>query len=84
LNEHDAFMAGPQMHAIRGMVQVQANQLNLSHNKKQFYADLNWLNSFEADVHLEHFGLSDEPSCWMLLGYACGYSSFATGMTIIY
>ena len=23
LNEHDAFMAGPQMHAIRGMVQVQ-------------------------------------------------------------
>ncbi|MFL9477252.1 phenol degradation transcriptional regulator MobR [Acinetobacter baumannii] len=84
LNEHDAFMAGPQMHAIRGMVQVQANQLNLSHDKKQFYADLNWLNSFEADVHLEHFGLSDEPSCWMLLGYACGYSSFATGMTIIY
>lgn len=36
LNEHDAFMAGPQMHAIRGMVQVQANQLNLSHDKNSF------------------------------------------------
>ncbi len=35
------------MHAIRGMVQVQANQLNLSHDKKQFYADLNWLNSLK-------------------------------------
>lgn len=35
-------------------------------------------------MHLEHFGPSDEPACWMLLGYACGYSSFATGMTIIY
>lgn len=84
LNEEQAFMAGPQMHGIRGMVKVEANQLILNHQKKQFYADLNWYNSFEADVHIEQFGLSNEPSCWMLLGYACGYSSFATGMTIIY
>ena len=84
LNEEQAFMAGPQMHGIRGMVQVSANQLILNQKKKQFYADLNWHNSFEADVHVEQFGLSHEPSCWMLLGYACGYSSFATGMTIIY
>lgn len=84
LNDEQAFMAGPQMHGIRGMVQVTANQLTLNHKKKQFYADLNWYHSFEADVHVEQFGLSHEPSCWMLLGYACGYSSFATGMTIIY
>lgn len=84
LNEEQAFMAGPQMHGIRGMVQVSANQLIINQKKKQFYADLNWHNSFEADVHLEQFGPSNEPSCWMLLGYACGYSSYATGMTIIY
>ena len=84
LIEEQAFMAGPQMHGIRGMVQVSANQLILNQKKKQFYADLNWHNSFEADVHVEQFGLSHEPSCWMLLGYACGYSSFAKGMTIIY
>ncbi len=58
------------MHGIRGMVQVSANQLILNQKKKQFYADLNWHNSFEADVHVEQFGLSHEPSCWMLLGYA--------------
>lgn len=84
LNDEQAFMAGPQMHGIRGMVQVSANQLIINKKKKQFYADLNWHNSFEADVHLEQFGPSNEPSCWMLLGYACGYSSYATGMTIIY
>lgn len=84
LNEEQAFMAGPQMHGIRGMVKVSANQLIINQKKKQFYADLNWHNSFEADVHLEQFGPSNEPSCWMLLGYACGYSSYATGMTIIY
>ncbi len=84
LNEAEAFMAGPQMHGIRGMVQVGVNELHLSHDQKEFYADFNWLNSFEAEVHLSEFGASEEPACWMLLGYACGYSSFVMGQTIIY
>ena len=84
LNEAEAFMAGPQMHGIRGMVQVEVNELQLSHDKHQFYADFNWRNSFEAEVHLSEFGASEESACWMLLGYACGYSSFVMGQTIIY
>ena len=84
LNEAEAFMAGPQMHGIRGMVQVEVNELHLSHDEHQFYADFNWHNSFEAEVHLSEFGASEEPACWMLLGYACGYSSFVMGQTIIY
>ncbi len=84
LNEAEAFMAGPQMHGIRGMVQVDVNELHLSHDQKEFYADFDWLNSFEAEVHLSEFGPSEEPACWMLLGYACGYSSFVMGQTIIY
>ncbi|ELN4659205.1 XylR N-terminal domain-containing protein, partial [Escherichia coli] len=84
LNEAEAFMAGPQMHGIRGMVQVEVNQLQLSHDEHKFYADFNWHNSFEAEVHVNEFGVSDEPACWMLLGYACGYSSFVMGQTIIY
>lgn len=84
LNEAEAFMAGPQMHGIRGMVQVEVNQLQLSHDEHKFYADFNWHNSFEAEVHVNEFGAADEPACWMLLGYACGYSSFVMGQTIIY
>src|SRR5690606_36703921 len=79
LNEEQVFMAGPQMHGIRGMVTVEANQLILHHQKRQFYAALNCFNSLEADVHPEPFGWVDEPPCCMLLGYAFGYSSFATG-----
>ncbi len=84
LTEVEAFMAGPQMHGIRGMVQVEANRLELNRDHKQFFADFNWHNSFEAEVHLNEFGVSDESACWMLLGYACGYSSFVMGQTIIY
>lgn len=84
LNEAEAFMAGPQMHGIRGMVQVEVNALHLSHDQHEFYADFNWKNSFEAQAHLSEFGASNEPACWMLLGYACGYSSYVMGQTIIY
>lgn len=80
----EAFMAGPQMHGIRGMVKVEVNQLELCHDQQKFYADFNWQNSFESEVHLSDFGKSDEPACWMLLGYACGYTSFVMGQTIIY
>lgn len=84
LTEAEAFMAGPQMHGIRGMVQVEVNDLQLNRDQQKFYADFNWHNSFEAEVHLTEFGKADEPSCWMLLGYACGYTSFVMGQTIIY
>ncbi|TCM68300.1 regulatory Fis family protein [Acinetobacter calcoaceticus] len=84
LTEAEAFMAGPQMHGIRGMVKVEVNDLQLNREQKQFYADFNWHNSFEAEVHQSEFGLSEEPACWMLLGYACGYTSFVMGQTIIY
>lgn len=84
LTEIEAFMAGPQMHGIRGMVKVKVNALELSKENKHFYADFDWYNSFEADVHVREFGISENPSCWMLLGYACGYSSYVMGQTIIY
>lgn len=84
MTAEEAFMAGPQMHGIRGMVKVEVNSLTLSHDTGQFFADFNWLHSFEAEVHLNEFGTAKEPACWMLLGYACGFSSFVMGQTIIY
>lgn len=84
MTAEEAFMAGPQMHGIRGMVQVEVNTLKICHETGGFYADFNWLNSFESEVHLNEFGVSNESACWMLLGYACGYSSFVMGQTIIY
>ena len=84
LSEKDAFMAGPHMHGIRGIVQVTVNQLEISCEHGHFFADFNWLNSFESEIHLSEFGESKEPACWMQLGYACGYSSYVMGQTIIF
>src|SRR5690606_15226441 len=34
-----------------------------------------WFDSFEAKLHLEHFGLSSQCACYTLSGFASGYSS---------
>lgn len=83
-NAVDSFLAGPQLHMLRGMVQVEPLQLEIDPEKGHFYMDLYWLNSFEVDICLSEFGVIDDPACWILIGYACGYSSSALQKEIIF
>ncbi|PSJ46421.1 sigma-54-dependent Fis family transcriptional regulator [Zobellella endophytica] len=80
----ECFMAGPQMHGIRGMVKVVPTRLELDMDSGHFLGEFDWFNSYEADVHQNEFGHADEPICWTLLGYASGYTSYFMGRTIIY
>ncbi|WP_375057467.1 sigma 54-interacting transcriptional regulator [Zobellella sp. DQSA1] len=80
----ECFMAGPQMHGIRGMVKVVPTRLELDMDSGHFLGEFDWFNSYEADVHQHEFGHADEPICWTLLGYASGYTSYFMGQTIIY
>ncbi|OXY80409.1 sigma-54-dependent Fis family transcriptional regulator [Oceanimonas doudoroffii] len=80
----ECFMAGPQMHGIRGMVKVVPTRLELDMASGHFLGEFDWFNSYEADVHQHEFGQSEEPICWTLLGYASGYTSYFMGQTIIY
>ena len=34
-----------------------------------------WKDSYEAEQHLIHLGISGEPVCWTLTGYVSGYIS---------
>jgi hypothetical protein len=36
---------------------------------------IRWDHSWEVETHVRDFGPQDEPVCWMLLGYASGYTS---------
>ncbi|MCC4265989.1 sigma-54-dependent Fis family transcriptional regulator [Oceanimonas baumannii] len=80
----ECFMAGPQMHGIRGMVKVVPTRLELDMDLGHFHGEFDWFNSYEADVHQHEFGQAEEPICWTLLGYASGYTSYFMGQTIIY
>ncbi len=75
----DAFAVGPQLHMLEGAVQVEAERFEYEKHsdpaRSHFHGIFNWRNSWEAAAHRQEYGLQDEPACWMLLGYASGYSS---------
>lgn len=84
MSKEDAFFVGPQLHCIKGMVNVKPVSLDLDVNSGKFDAEFNWFDSYEADVHMQDFGPADEPICWTLIGYASGYTTYFMGRNIIF
>ena len=84
LTKREAYFVGPQLHGIKGMVNVKPVKLDFDFETGKFDCEMDWFNSYEAEVHLQKFGLSDHPICWTLLGYASGYSTFYMGQNIMF
>ncbi len=77
--EQDQFGAGPSLHAWEGLVQSNLVFLNFDRKTGAFEIKVVWKNSYEAEIHLAHFGVSHEPVCHSLTGYASGWCSSFMG-----
>ena len=71
----DAFAVGPQLHMLEGAVRVQPKVFELDEAASHFHGIFQWDHSWEAEVHQRAWGPQGAPVCWMLLGYASGYTS---------
>jgi len=71
----DAFAVGPQLHMLEGAVRVQPRVFDIDEAAGHFHGIFQWDHSWEAEVHQRAWGPQSEPVCWMLLGYASGYTS---------
>ena len=80
----EAFMTGPQLHTLEGIVKVTPLKLELNRHSGKFYAEILWEHSWEGQSHRRHYGIHSEPVCWTQIGYACGYTSAFMGRTILY
>ncbi|MCB1757871.1 MAG: sigma 54-interacting transcriptional regulator, partial [Gammaproteobacteria bacterium] len=80
----DIFSVGPQLHCVEGIVNVEPVALDLGEKSGHFYGEYVWRNSFEAAEHLRLFGPSEEPVCWQMLGYACGYTTQIIGRPVYF
>ncbi|MFW7354922.1 MAG: sigma 54-interacting transcriptional regulator [Brucella sp.] len=80
----DAFLVGPQLHALRGEVYVEPDIVEADIEKGRYYCEMLWQNSAEAEAHVHAFGGSSEPVCWMQLGYASGYTSAVMERQIVF
>jgi DNA-binding NtrC family response regulator len=80
----EAFMTGPQLHTLEGIVHVTPVKIELDRASGRFYGEFLWENSWEGQWHRHHYGIHHEPVCWTQIGYACGYTSAFMGRPILY
>jgi anti-anti-sigma regulatory factor len=74
-SELDQMSAGPALHTWEGIVHVEPTLLEYDRDQGHFHMRGIWRNSYEAEIHRELFGRSDEPVCHSLTGYASGWCS---------
>ncbi|RLA05669.1 MAG: sigma-54-dependent Fis family transcriptional regulator [Gammaproteobacteria bacterium] len=80
----EAFLVGPELHAVFGMAAVETVTIKTGDQQQSFYGEFLARGSIEADAHQKVYGLAPEPVCWMQSGYASGFASAFVGSPILF
>ncbi len=83
-SDEELMLMGPRLHMLEGIVKVSPIKIDIDIVNGKYFGDLIWEHSYEADVHLEQFGVHTEAVCWTQIGYATGYTSEIVGRFILY
>jgi DNA-binding NtrC family response regulator len=83
-NDEDWWRLGMKLRALDGSVSARPLSLEVDLAKGRFEAQVEWVNSYEAEQHLSHLGVSPAPVCWTLAGYAGGYASAVVGKEVFF
>ncbi len=80
----DDFLAGPQLVSLEGIVFCEPLALHIDVEKGEYFGDFHLVDCAEAEAHMASYGIGNEGVCWMLVGYACGYTSAFMGRPILW
>lgn len=78
------FVVGPQMHCLEGIGLSAPVRLEFDVAQGKHYGEFLWTHQVEDEEHIRHFPIGTEPSCWMQVGYASGFSTEFMGRQILY
>jgi purine catabolism regulator len=80
-SKQELLLAGPYLHTLEGVATVEPDVIEFTEEKLHFTGF--WNNSFEANEHINHYGHSKDPVCWILIGYASGYLTRTFGKEVL-
>jgi len=83
-SDEELMRMGPKLHMLEGIVKVSPMKIDIDIARGKYFGDLIWENAYEAEVHIEQFGVHTEAVCWTQIGYATGYTSEIVGRFILY
>jgi DNA-binding NtrC family response regulator len=78
----DGLRAGAVLHTLEGIVRVDVVRLDDAGG--HLHAEYAWRDSYEAQQHVHHYGVSGDAVCWSLSGYASGYASACLGREVYF
>ena len=84
MSTEEAFLLGPKLHSVEGVVSVEMVELDMNLATGHFFGDFLWENSWEDDANIADFGFGEEPACWTQIGYASGYTSAFMGRLVLF
>jgi len=79
----EGIRAGAVLHTLEGIARVEIIRLERD-DKGRFDMEVVWHDSYTAEQHLHHYGPSEQPVCWSLVGYATGYASACLGQEVYF
>jgi len=82
-SQQELLLAGPKMHSLHGYLDVEVVKVKADFTNGTIHHEGIWRNSYEAEEYLKRFGLSDQPVCHTLVGYASGYLTSILGKKVI-
>jgi PAS domain S-box-containing protein len=74
-SEQEWFRAGLRLHCLEGMAKVRSDKFEIGKERGKLRITGEWCDSFEAEQHLQQYGIGSRAVCWTLEGYFSGYAS---------
>lgn len=82
-SDYERLRAVCDLHVIKGLARVEDVKIEISPDRKTFYMEGKWLDSFEVEQHLKQFGTEKHNVCWYLQGFVSGYAGSIIGHTAL-
>jgi DNA-binding NtrC family response regulator/predicted hydrocarbon binding protein len=80
----DGLRAGVTLHRLEGIVRAEIVTVEYDAESGRFEEELTFRDSYAAEQHVYHYGTSDAPMCWSLVGYVSGYASACLGREVYF
>jgi len=74
-SEAEWFRAGLRLQYLEGMANVRPDKFEIGRERGKLRITGEWCDSFEAEQHLQQYGIGSRSVCWTLEGYFSGYAS---------
>lgn len=82
-DEIELLRVGPIIHTWEGKVKSKMLEMYYDRATGDFHYEGIWRNSYEAEQHLCYNASATEPTCWLAMGYASGWSTQFFGKQVI-